>query len=223
MTDGTPYVDTVLFDIDGTLVDSNYHHTLAWHRAFRSVGTSVPCWRIHRSIGMGGDRLVAAAGGDDVEQRSGDAIRSAWEREYDAVLDEIEAFAGARELLSRLRERGLKVVLASSSIPRHAQRALELLEADERVDATTTSEDASESKPDPELLEAAMARVGSTGSVLVGDSVWDVEAATRAGMATIAVESGGFSAAELRSAGAVRVFADVQALLSDLDEVIASG
>ena len=221
MTVRAAHVDTVVFDIDGTLVDSNYHHTLAWSRAFHSVGEDVPCWRIHRCIGMGGDRLVGAAAGDDVEKRHGDEIREAWEKEYDALIEEPTVFAGARELLSTLRDRGLQVVLASSSIPRHARRALELLDAADRVDAATTSEDASESKPDPELLDAAIARVDGTSSLLVGDSVWDVEAAHRAGIPTVAVESGGFSAAELSSAGAVWVFPAVGDLLDRLDEVVA--
>jgi HAD superfamily hydrolase (TIGR01549 family) len=221
MADSPARFDTVVFDIDGTLLDSSYHHTLAWKRAFVSLGQDVPCWRIHRAIGMGGDRLVAAVAGDDVEDRLGDQVREAWEKEYDALLDEPTVFPGARELLTALRERGLEVVLASSSIPRHARRALELLEADERVDAATTSEDAEASKPDPELLEVAIERVDGTSALLVGDAVWDVEAGRRAGIPTVAVQSGGVGEAELREAGAVRVYPAVADLLADLDGMLA--
>ncbi|QZY30001.1 HAD family hydrolase [Nocardioides coralli] len=220
MTSPAAHVDTVVFDIDGTLVDSNYHHTIAWHRAFRAHGHDVPCWRIHRCIGMGGDRLVAAAAGQEVEDRDGDAVRKTWEQEYDEMLREPTALPGARELLSTLRDRGMTVVLASSAIPRHASRALELLGADERVDEVTTSEDAEESKPDPELLEAAIARADARSSVLVGDSVWDVEAANRVGIRTVAVLTGGFSEAELRSAGAAWVLSDTRDLLARLDDVV---
>jgi HAD superfamily hydrolase (TIGR01549 family) len=215
-------VDTVVFDIDGTLVDSNYHHTLAWHRAFRAHGHEVPCWRIHRSIGMGGDRLVAAAAGEEVEQQDGDAIRETWEHEYDEMLTEPTVLPGSRELLSALRDRGLTVVLASSAIPRHARRAMELLEAEERVDAATTSEDAEESKPDPELLEAAIEAAAGGSSVLVGDSVWDAEAARRLEIPTLAVRSGGVSEPELREAGAAWVVDDARELLDQLDTLFGA-
>lgn len=222
MTDPQPRVDTVVFDIDGTLLDSNYHHTLAWQRAFRSRGHQIACWRIHRHIGMGGDRLVPAVAGDEVEARDGAAIREAWESEYEELLGEPALVAGSKELLEALRERGVRVVLASSAIPRHAGRAMDLLDADRRVDATTTSEDAEESKPDPELIETAISRVGGSSSLLVGDSVWDVEAARKVGVPTATVRTGGFGEEELRAAGAAWVFADVQELLDDLDRVLAA-
>ena len=222
MTDRRASIDTVVLDIDGTLVDSSYHHTVAWSRAFRSVGHDVPSWRIHRAIGMGGDRLVAAVGGQAVEDEVGDAVRAAWEKEYDAMLDEPVAFAGAAGLLADLRGRGLRVVLASSAIPRHAERSIELLgTAREHAQATTTSEDAEESKPDPELLEAAIARVDGSSSIVVGDSVWDVEAAHRLGIPAVAVLSGGFGEGELRAAGAAWVFDDVSELRERLDQVLA--
>jgi len=220
MTDRTPRIDTVLLDIDGTLLDSVYHHTVAWVRAFASHGHRVPAHRVHRHIGMGGDKLVPAVAGDDLERVLGDDVRTAWEKEYDAMLEEPALLPGARELLDGLRERGLTVVLASSSIPRHARRAMELLDAERRSDATATAEDAEESKPDPELLETVIERVEASSSVLVGDSVWDVVAARRAGISTIGLLSGGYSEAELREAGAAWVFEDPADLLRSLDDVV---
>ncbi len=221
MTARAAGVDTVVLDIDGTLLDSTYHHTIAWQRALRRYGYDVPCARIHRQIGLGGDRLVAAAAGDEAELLHGNEIRSAWEKEYDEMLEEPDLLPGARELLDALRDRGVHVVLASSAIPRHAERAFRLLDAEHSVDAATTADDADESKPDPELLEAAIARVRGASSVLVGDSVWDVEAARRAGIPTISVLSGGVPEALLRAAGAAWVFEDPADLLAHLDEVIA--
>jgi len=220
MTDRTATVDTVVFDLDGTLVDSTFHHALAWHRAFLSVGHDIPMWRLQRHIGMGGDRLVAAVAGDQVEREVGDRVREAWEKEYDAMLDEPVLLPGARELMAALRERGVRVVLASSAIPRHAAPVLRLLDADRRADASLTGEDAEQSKPDPELVEKAMASVDATCSLLVGDSVWDVEAANRAGIPTVAVLSGGYAEDELRAAGATWVFEDPADVLAHLDQIV---
>jgi HAD superfamily hydrolase (TIGR01549 family) len=213
--------DTVVFDIDGTLLDSNYHHALAWSRAFDHVlDRHVPVAAIHRRIGMGGDRLVAAVAGDDVEERHGDDVRDRWEKEYDRIIDETRLFEGARRLLAAIEAAGLEVVLASSSIPKHAKHALELLHADEHADAWTTSEDAEESKPDPDLLDEALARVEGARPVMVGDAVWDVEAAARRGIPTIGLRSGGYSGAELLDAGAVVVYDDPDELLEHLDEAL---
>jgi HAD superfamily hydrolase (TIGR01549 family) len=220
MNDSPLTADTVVLDIDGTLLDSNFHHTVAWVRAFRAHGHDVAAWRVHRAIGMGGDRLVAAASDDEVERTDGDAIRDTWEQEFDSMLEEPVLLTGATALLDALRERGFQVVLASSAIPRHAQRALDLLGAEERADAWTTSDDAEESKPDPELVEAAVARVEGRRSVLVGDSVWDVEAGRRADIPVVGVLSGGTSRDELESAGAAVVLTDVAELAERLDEVL---
>ena len=184
------HFDTVVFDIDGTLLDSNYHHAVAWSRAFEhELDRHVPIAAIHRHIGMGGDRLVAAVAGDEVEEQHGDAVRERWEEEYDRIIDETRLFEQARELLATVGRGGLKVVLASSSIPKHAERPLELLRADEHSDDWTTSEDAEESKPDPELLEEALEKVGGGRAVMVGDAVWDVEAANAQGIPTIGLLS----------------------------------
>lgn len=209
---------TVVLDVDGTLLDSTYHHTLAWSRAFEHLGVTVPLWRIHRAIGMGGDKLVGAAAGDDVEREHGDAVRDRWEQEYDRLIDETHLLPGARELLATLQERGLSVALASSSIPKHARHAFDLLEADELADAVTTAEDAQESKPDPGLVEEALSRVEGRPACVVGDSVYDIEAAQRAGVPAYAVLTGGYGRAELEEAGAAGVYADLPELLEHLEE-----
>ena len=170
---------------------------------------------------MGGDRLVAAVAGDDLEERHGDDIRERWEREYDAIIEDTRLFEGARELLAAIGDAGPKVVLASSGIPKHADHALELLHADEHSDAWTTSEDAEESKPDPELVAEALDKVAGTSAVMVGDAVWDVEAADRAGLPTIGLLTGGYSRQELLDAGAVAVYDDPADLLEHLDEALA--
>jgi len=213
----------VVLDVDGTLVDTNYHHTIAWARAFEHVGVTVPSWRIHRAIGMGGDKLVGAVAGDDVEREHGDAVRDRWEREYDAIIEETRRLPGAQELLAALRDRGVEVALASSSIPKHARYAFDLLDADDLADTATTAEDAQESKPDPELVEEALSRLESEDAVVVGDSVWDVEAAQRAGVPAYGVLTGGTSRAELQEAGALGVYRDAVELLERLDEWVPDG
>jgi phosphoglycolate phosphatase-like HAD superfamily hydrolase len=213
-------LDVVVLDIDGTLLDSNYHHAVAWSRAFRDHAVPVPVWRIHRALGMGGDKLVAAVAGQEVEDDAGDSLREQWEREYDTMIGETGLFTGAGRLLQGCRDHGLRVVLASSAIPRHAQHALDLLEAGEVADAWTTSEDAEESKPAPDLLDEAIARVGGGPAVMVGDAVWDVRSAAARDIPTIGLRCGGTGAAELREAGAVAVLDDPADLCARLDEAL---
>ena len=208
----------VVLDVDGTLLDSNYHHAIAWSRAFESVGVAVPVWRIHRAIGMGGDKLVGAVAGDDVEVAHGDEVRDRWEKAYDELIDETRLLPGAQELLSALRRRGLAVALASSSIPAHAQHAFDLLDAERLADTATTAEDAEESKPDPELIDEALSRLGTRHACVVGDSVYDVKAARRAGVPAYGVLTGGYGRAELLDAGARGVYEDLDDLLARLDE-----
>ena len=208
----------VVLDVDGTLLDSNYHHAIAWSRAFEQAGVDVPVWRIHRSIGMGGDKLVGAVAGDDVEEAHGDEVRDRWQKEFDSLIEETRLLAGAKELLAALRARGLSIALASSSIPAHAQYAFDLLDADELTDAATTAEDAEESKPDPELIEEALSRLGTRCGCVVGDSVYDVEAALAAGVPAYAILTGGYGRAELLDAGARGVYEDPVDLRAHLDE-----
>ena len=212
--------DVALLDIDGTLLDSTYHHAVAWARAFAGAGHPVPVWMLHRHIGMGGDRLIPAVTSDDVAERLGEELTERHTKAYDELIGETRLLPGARELLDGLQSAGLQVVLASSSQPQHARHALELLDADDRADAWTTSEDASESKPDPELLEEALSRVSGSQAVMIGDATWDVIAAAQVGIPTIGLLGGGFGEGELRSAGAVAVYADPAALLASLDEAL---
>lgn len=209
-----------LLDIDGTLLDSTYHHALAWARAFAEVGHPVPVWRLHRRIGMGGDRIVAEILGAELAEEVGEEVSSRWEAAYDEVIGATRLLPGARELLDGLRAAGLEVVLASSSIPKHAEHALRLLVADDRADAWTTAEDAAESKPHPELLEAALDRTRGDRAVMIGDATWDAIAAARVGVPTIGLRCGGFGEAELRAAGAVAVYDDPADLLAHLDEAL---
>jgi HAD superfamily hydrolase (TIGR01549 family) len=207
-----------ILDIDGTLVDTNYHHAIAWYRAFRRHGLVLPVWRIHRHIGMGGDQLVAAVAGEAVERRLGDAVRAAQGEEYAWLLDETAPFGGAAELLRTLKERGHRVVLATSAKPTEVRYYLGLLGAAGLPDAITTSADVEATKPRPDLVLAAMERAGGERAVMVGDSVWDCEAARRAGIPTVAILTGGFSEQELRDAGAAAVFESVGALAGQLDQ-----
>jgi beta-phosphoglucomutase-like phosphatase (HAD superfamily) len=130
-----------ILDIDGTLVDSNYQHALAWYRALRQHGHVLPIWRIHRHIGMGGDQLVAALCGDEVEREQGDDIRTAEKALYFALIDEVEPLHGARELMEDLKRRGRRVVLASSAKPEEIEHYLDLLDARGLADAWTSSGD----------------------------------------------------------------------------------
>lgn len=211
-------VDSVLLDVDGTLIDSTYAHALAWHRAFAKHDLAIPMWRLHRTIGMGGDRLVAAVAGDEIETRLGDALRDGWQREYDNLLPEVSPFDGASALLAELRDRGWRVGLATSGKPDHTHAALELLGGEGPLDGWTTADDAEESKPAPDILRAALDQIGGRAAVCVEDSTYDVKAAAAEGWECIGVRTGGFGAAELYEAGAKQVFDDVAALLVGIDE-----
>lgn len=208
-----------MVDVDGTLVDSNYQHVVCWFRAFAENGVTVPMWRIHRAIGMGGDQLVAAVAGDRVEAEHGDAIRAEWSARFDPMLGEVTAFAGARELLVEVKELGFPLVLASSGQPQHVEHYLDLLDVRDIADAWTTAEDVERTKPAPDLLEVALGKVDGDQAVTVGDSVWDCRAAGKLGIASIALRSGGFGADELSDAGALRVYDDLGMLRADLSRL----
>lgn len=212
-----PESPTAILDVDGTLVDSNYHHAIAWFRAFREIGVTLPIWKIHRHIGMGGDQLVAAVAGDRIEERHGDEARDAEQRLYRELLPEVCAVAGAAALIEELGERGHPIVLASSAKEDEVEHYVRLLDADGRIEAFTTSNDVEQTKPEPDLVLAAMEKVAENEAVMIGDSTWDIEAATRAGLETIAVLTGGFSKAELVDSGAAGVYESVEVLMADID------
>jgi HAD superfamily hydrolase (TIGR01549 family) len=201
-----------ILDIDGTLVDTNYHHALAWYRAFLQSGVVLPLWRIHRHIGMGSDQLVAALAGEGFDREHGDGVRAAEKALYMAVIDEVRPLDDARELIEDLVPDGRPVVLASSAKPDEVKHYLDLLDVRELVTGWTDSSDVERTKPEPDLVQAAIEKAGGGPAVMVGDSTWDCKAAGRAGIETVAVLTGGFSEAELRAAGAVCVFGSLRDL-----------
>ena len=209
-----------VLDIDGTLVDTNYYHAIAWYRAFREHGIVLPIWRIHRHIGMGGDQAVGALTDDRTEHERGDDIRSSEKTLYFQVIEEVAPMEGARELIEQLKRRGHSVVLASSAKADEVDHYLDLLDVRDLADDWTSSADVESTKPEPDLVSAALERVGGSDeeAVMVGDTPWDVAAARRAGVPTLAVLTGGFAVAELEEAGADAVFESVSELCRKLDQ-----
>ena len=205
--------DTAILDVDGTLVDSNYQHALAWYRAFRRFGTTLPIWHLHRAVGMGGDQLVPHVAGEQAESDFGDDVRAAHGEEFDALIGEVAPFPDAEALLTGLREDGLRIVLATSGSSGTAEHLLGLVDGRRHADAVVTSSDVEASKPAPDLVELALAQVGTADAVLVGDSVWDGRAGVRAGVPFLAVRTGGFSDDELTEAGARHVVQSLSELL----------
>lgn len=198
----------MVVDVDGTLVDSVYQHVIAWDRALTRHGVRVPLRRIHRHIGMGGDLMVAALGGEGLEREHGDDVRAAEGERYRALLGEVRPLPGARALLRALAAR-YRVVLSSSAREPEAEHYVDLLEARGVVHAWTTSADVEVTKPHPDLVEAALRAAGCPGLAMVGDATQDCEAAARAGLPTVGVTTGGLGADELRGAGAVAVVDDL--------------
>lgn len=199
----------VLFDVDGTVVDTNYLHTVAWSRALRDAGEWAPMNAIHRLVGMGGDQLLPQLLGRTNEQAK--QLRT---DHYRSLMAEARVFPGAADLLRRCHGAGLVVVLASSSPEDELQELRKLIDAEDAIDAATTADDAEQSKPEPDIFLAAMeqARIDPERALVVGDSIWDVQAARRAGLGCIAVETGGFSQHELSEEGARMVYRDVEEL-----------
>lgn len=206
----------VLFDVDGTLVDNSYLHTLAWARAFADMGEHPPMATLHRLVGMGSDLYVREVLGRDDDEADAGHSRHIKELEAD-----MHALPGAAELLADVKRRGLLVVLATSAKEDEVEVRLETIGAgDDVIDHVTHSADVDASKPEPDIFRTAMEAVGLTPerTIAVGDSVWDVKAAAACGIACIGVESGGVSAAELRAAGAIAVYEDPADLLRNLDD-----
>jgi HAD superfamily hydrolase (TIGR01509 family) len=211
---------TAILDIDGTLVDTNYQHAVAWYRAFRQHEVVLPVWRIHRHIGMGGDQVIAALTDEQTDEEKGDDIRDAEKALYLAMIEEVEPLDGARDLIERLKDAGKTVVMASSAKGNEVDHYLDLLDARELADDWTTSADVEATKPEPDLVKAALDKAGAEpgDAVMLGDTPWDCEAAERAGVATVALMTGGFAEQELREAGAIAVFESLRDLLERIEE-----
>lgn len=209
--------DTAIFDVDGTLVDTNYQHALAWFRALRRYDITRPLWRIHRGIGMGGDLFVSAVCGREVEEAHGDDLRQAWAEEFDELIGEVQPFEGAHELLAEVKERGFRLVLASSGKTEHVEAFLELIDGTSLADAWTTSDDVQTSKPEPDIVSAALATVEGASGIMVGDSIYDAQAAAKLNIPTLGVRTGGFSVGELQEAGVLQVFDSLVAFRYALD------
>jgi len=206
-----------ILDVDGTLVDTNYQHAIAWYRAFRQHGVVLPMWRIHRHIGMGGDQLVASLIGEEADEQHGESIRDAEKSAYMSLIDEVAPLEGARELILGLKERSHAVILASSAKADEAEHYVDLLVVRDLVDGWTTSADVQQTKPKPDLVLAALEKAGGGDAVMVGDSTFDCEAAKRAKIQSIGVLTGGFSDKELLEAGASEVYESIVELHAGLD------
>lgn len=211
----------MLFDIDGTLVDSNYLHVHAWHRAFDDLGMDVESWRIHRRIGMDGsallDELVPNLA-DDVSDRLSD-LHSRYYQETTGLL---RPLSGALRLLDEVAASGLQVVLATSAPEDELKVLRRVLERDDIVSAITSSEDVDTAKPEPDIVEVALEKAGvePDRAVFVGDTVWDIRAANRAGVSCICLESGGIDRRLLFAEGAVAVFENPLDLVDHLDDSV---
>ena len=212
MADSSP---GVLFDVDGTLVDSNYLHTVAWWRAFQEAGEDIAMSAIHRLIGMGSDQLVKAVLGAESEELS-----DAHSRHFAPLRQEIRSFPRAADLLREVRRRGGKVVLATSAKADDLDALRNAIDADDAIDALTSSVDVDSSKPSPDIFTTALEKSGldARNAIVLGDTVWDIEAARRSGLECVCVCTGGISRQELEEAGAAAVYADVAELLDRLDE-----
>ncbi|NKY88732.1 HAD family hydrolase [Nocardia veterana] len=208
-----PEPAAVLFDIDGTLVDSNYLHALTWHRAFRAVDLDVPIWRIHRSIGMDGDTLVRTLA-PELDDDAADTASDLHSRLYLERADELTLLPGAREILRDLHRDGLRIVLATSAPPDELAVLRDLLDSESLLYAVTGGEDVETAKPDPTIVRIALERAGvpARRAVFVGDTVWDMRACADLALPAVGVLSGGIGRAELEAEGAAVVCDDVEQL-----------
>ncbi len=205
----------VLFDVDGTLVDTTYAHTVAWAEALRATGhADIPMAHIHRAIGLGAPKLVEKLLG-----RFDERVKDAHTDFYGPWLHRLRRFDGVPELLHATAGRGLVVALASSASTKESAHLRETVGCDDVVAAMTDSGDVEQAKPEPDVVQAALDQTGLApdDALFVGDTVWDVEAARRAGLDCVCVLSGGIGEDELRAAGAVAVYRDAAALLEQLD------
>jgi HAD superfamily hydrolase (TIGR01509 family) len=214
-------VKGVIFDVDGTLVDSNDEHARAWVDGLAEFGYDVPYERVRALIGMGGDKVLPILTDLSADDAKGKRLAERREEIFaERYLPRVRPFPGARELLVRLRDEGLLVAVASSSKKEMLKRLLSLVGAEDLLDAKTSSDDADNSKPDPDIVQAALRRLGESpdGAVMVGDTPYDVEAATGAGLKTIAFRCGGWKDGDLR--GAAEIYDGPADLLAHLDQSI---
>jgi HAD superfamily hydrolase (TIGR01509 family) len=222
MLDGVPATEpppAVLFDVDGTLIDSNYLHVHAWYRAFSDLRIPVQSWQIHRSIGMDGEKLLEtlASAADEHARKQ---LKDLHTRHYQETTSLLSPLPGAREVLDRIDSLGLQVVLATSAPEDELATLRAVLDRDDLISTVTSSADVETAKPEPDIVEIALARaeVDSEQAVFVGDAVWDAKASATAGVACIGVLSGGFSRSELQHAGAAVVFDNALDLCAHLAE-----
>ena len=212
-------LSAVLFDIDGTLVDSNYLHVDAWERAAADAGFPVSAWHLHRAIGKDSAMLLETVLADATDEQR-DRAKELHAEYYQALAPRLKVLPGARELLAAVAERGMRVVLATSAPDEELELLREVLEVEDAVWAMTSSSDVETAKPEPDVVEVALEK-GETeagDALFVGDSIWDIKSAAAAGVATIGLRSGGISEEELRGAGAIAVYDDPADLLAHLDE-----
>lgn len=207
-------IKAVIFDVDGTLMDTNYHHTEAWARAFQAIGRPVPRSVIHRQIGKGSDQFVPEFVDDEAIGREADRTHG---EEYARLVETAVPLPGAKEILASLPDRGIDVWLATSAKPEELEKTLAALDAENKVAGIVSSGDVEDSKPAPDIFALALERIGCAPheTVVVGDTVWDIVAARRCGLSAVAVLTGGaFSRAELIGAGAIAVYDDCAGLLA---------
>jgi len=214
-------ISAALFDIDGTLVDSDYLHVDAWSRAFAELGAPVDSWRIHRAIGQDSSRLLTALAGDRDDEWM-ERAKDLHSRHYRELAGRLRPFAQAADLLRDLSGRGIRVVLATSAPADELELLLRCLDAGDGIHATTNADDVQTAKPEPGIIEVALQRAEAAPSdaLFIGDSVWDMMAAARAHVRGAAVLSGGVGPAELLEAGAVEVFDDPADLRARMGRLI---
>lgn len=207
-------VKAVIFDLDGTLVDTNYLHVEAWARAFAAIGKMVPRTAIHKQVGKGSDKFLPEFVTDEAAAKRADALHG---EHYAAMQEYGYPLPGAKELLVALKQRDVAVWLGTSAKPEELERFIAVLDAKDKLAGVISSQDVEESKPAADVFAVAAQRAGvaPAEAVVVGDTVWDVEAARRADLRIVALLSGGaYSRAELEAAGAVAVYDDCAALLA---------
>jgi HAD superfamily hydrolase (TIGR01509 family) len=220
----TGAVKAVLFDVDGTLVDTTYLHTVAWWEAFAQAGHDVPMAPIHRAIGMGSDKMLDALRPAGRDKSADSDLTTAHAALYSVYWSRLRPLPGAARLLRACHDRGLRVVLAGSANPEELDVLRAALDADDAIDAATSAGDADASKPDPDLVQVALEQAGAAAaeSVFVGDSVWDVQASRKAGLPCVGVLTGGTSRGELTEAGAVAVYETPADLLEGFPDRLTS-